>query len=155
MQPFEMSWRHVLTPKSWTFEHFLVPHSKMKGVKILLLGPNAIILGNLRNENKEILFNSIFMLNWRCMGRIWAWNFTSMQFPNSFVWSFRISCIFLLIIFTWNVNLWLDPTVNSQVFWFGDLNYRINMLDVEVRKLVDLRRWDELLNNDQVRLTIL
>ncbi|XP_040989556.1 type I inositol polyphosphate 5-phosphatase 2-like isoform X3 [Juglans microcarpa x Juglans regia] len=39
---------------------------------------------------------------------------------------------------------------HDQIFWFGDLNYRINMLDAEVRKLVDLRRWDELLNNDQL-----
>ena len=39
---------------------------------------------------------------------------------------------------------------NSQIFWFGDLNYRINMLDVEVRKLVALNKWDELMNNDQV-----
>ncbi|XP_059441550.1 type I inositol polyphosphate 5-phosphatase 2 [Corylus avellana] len=39
---------------------------------------------------------------------------------------------------------------HDQIFWFGDLNYRINMLDTEVRKLVALRRWDELLNNDQL-----
>lgn len=42
--------------------------------------------------------------------------------------------------------------VNSQIFWFGDLNYRINMLDSEVRKLVAKKQWDELLNNDEVRL---
>ena len=41
---------------------------------------------------------------------------------------------------------------NSQIFWFGDLNYRINMLDAEVRKLVALKKWDELKNYDQVRL---
>lgn len=39
---------------------------------------------------------------------------------------------------------------HSQIFWFGDLNYRISMLDVEVRKLVALKKWDELMNNDQV-----
>ncbi|XP_075642134.1 type I inositol polyphosphate 5-phosphatase 2 isoform X2 [Castanea sativa] len=39
---------------------------------------------------------------------------------------------------------------HDQIFWFGDLNYRINMLDEEVRKLVALRRWAELLNNDQL-----
>uniref|UniRef100_A0A2N9HYQ3 Inositol polyphosphate-related phosphatase domain-containing protein n=1 Tax=Fagus sylvatica TaxID=28930 RepID=A0A2N9HYQ3_FAGSY len=39
---------------------------------------------------------------------------------------------------------------HDQIFWFGDLNYRINMLDAEVRKLVALRRWAELLNNDQL-----
>lgn len=53
--------------------------------------------------------------------------------------------------------LWLcdflsgDP-LNSQVFWFGDLNYRINMSDSEVRKLVAKKQWHELLNSDQVRL---
>lgn len=39
---------------------------------------------------------------------------------------------------------------HDQIFWFGDLNYRINMSDTEVRKLVALRRWNELLNNDQL-----
>lgn len=39
---------------------------------------------------------------------------------------------------------------HDQVFWFGDLNYRINMLDSEVRKLVAKKQWDELLNNDQL-----
>ncbi|KAL1333372.1 hypothetical protein HN51_062197 [Arachis hypogaea] len=39
---------------------------------------------------------------------------------------------------------------HDQMFWFGDLNYRINMLDAEVRKLVDLKKWDELMNYDQL-----
>ncbi|KAI4327243.1 hypothetical protein L6164_019728 [Bauhinia variegata] len=39
---------------------------------------------------------------------------------------------------------------HDQIFWFGDLNYRINMLDEEVRKLVALKKWDELMNNDQL-----
>ncbi|KAF3644911.1 Type I inositol 1,4,5-trisphosphate 5-phosphatase 2 [Capsicum annuum] len=39
---------------------------------------------------------------------------------------------------------------HDQIFWFGDLNYRINMLDAEVRKLVAKRQWDELLNNDEL-----
>ncbi|KAI3453423.1 hypothetical protein Pfo_010086 [Paulownia fortunei] len=39
---------------------------------------------------------------------------------------------------------------HDQIFWFGDLNYRINMLDTEVRKLVDKKQWAELLNNDQL-----
>ncbi|XP_022718066.1 type I inositol polyphosphate 5-phosphatase 2-like isoform X3 [Durio zibethinus] len=39
---------------------------------------------------------------------------------------------------------------HDQIFWFGDLNYRLNMLDVEVRKLVALKRWDEIINNDQL-----
>ncbi|KAL7149939.1 hypothetical protein ABFS83_05G075300 [Erythranthe nasuta] len=39
---------------------------------------------------------------------------------------------------------------HDQIFWFGDLNYRINMLDEEVRKLVDKKQWAELLNGDQL-----
>ncbi|WVZ24540.1 hypothetical protein V8G54_003084 [Vigna mungo] len=39
---------------------------------------------------------------------------------------------------------------HDQIFWFGDLNYRINMMDEEVRKLVALRKWDELMNYDQL-----
>lgn len=39
---------------------------------------------------------------------------------------------------------------NSQIFWFGDLNYRINKPDEEVRKLVAMKQWDELLYTDQV-----
>ncbi|KAJ7944632.1 putative Type I inositol polyphosphate 5-phosphatase [Quillaja saponaria] len=40
---------------------------------------------------------------------------------------------------------------HDQIFWFGDLNYRLNMLDAEVRKLVALRKWGELMNSDQLR----
>ncbi|KAG9146961.1 hypothetical protein Leryth_005217 [Lithospermum erythrorhizon] len=39
---------------------------------------------------------------------------------------------------------------HDQIFWFGDLNYRINMVDEEVRKLVASKKWDELLNCDQL-----
>ncbi|XVF10994.1 hypothetical protein REPUB_Repub07fG0230700 [Reevesia pubescens] len=39
---------------------------------------------------------------------------------------------------------------HDHIFWFGDLNYRLNMLEVDVRKLVALKRWDELINNDQL-----
>lgn len=39
---------------------------------------------------------------------------------------------------------------HDQVFWFGDLNYRLNMLDAEVRKLVAKKQWDELINYDQL-----
>ncbi|XVF52407.1 hypothetical protein PTKIN_Ptkin05aG0015900 [Pterospermum kingtungense] len=39
---------------------------------------------------------------------------------------------------------------HDQIFWFGDLNYRLNMLDAKVRELVALKRWDELINNDQL-----
>ncbi|KAF8107534.1 hypothetical protein N665_0119s0003 [Sinapis alba] len=39
---------------------------------------------------------------------------------------------------------------HDQVFWFGDLNYRLNMSDSDVRKLVAQKRWDELKNSDQL-----
>ncbi|KAK4489190.1 hypothetical protein RD792_004984 [Penstemon davidsonii] len=39
---------------------------------------------------------------------------------------------------------------HDQIFWFGDLNYRLNMLDAEVRKLVDRKKWAKLLDNDQL-----
>ncbi|KAK8658016.1 hypothetical protein V6N13_036231 [Hibiscus sabdariffa] len=39
---------------------------------------------------------------------------------------------------------------HDQIFWFGDLNYRLNMLDAEVRKLVALKHWNELISNDQL-----
>ncbi|KAL2322924.1 hypothetical protein Fmac_027303 [Flemingia macrophylla] len=39
---------------------------------------------------------------------------------------------------------------HDQIFWFGDLNYRVNMMDGEVRKLVALKKWDELMNYDQL-----
>ncbi|KAF7126450.1 hypothetical protein RHSIM_Rhsim11G0011700 [Rhododendron simsii] len=39
---------------------------------------------------------------------------------------------------------------HDQIFWFGDLNYRLNMLDAEVRNLVDKKQWDELLHSDQL-----
>lgn len=44
---------------------------------------------------------------------------------------------------------------NSQIFWFGDLNYRLSMLDTDVRKLVALKKWHELMNYDQVRLSFI
>lgn len=39
---------------------------------------------------------------------------------------------------------------HDQIFWFGDLNYRLNLPDTEVRKLVAERQWDELLISDQL-----
>lgn len=39
---------------------------------------------------------------------------------------------------------------HDQIFWFGDLNYRLNMMDTEVRELVAQKRWDELINSDQL-----
>ncbi|CAJ2635158.1 unnamed protein product [Trifolium pratense] len=40
---------------------------------------------------------------------------------------------------------------HDQIFWFGDLNYRINMSDGKVRKLIALKKWDELMDYDQLR----
>ncbi|XP_016478359.1 type I inositol polyphosphate 5-phosphatase 2 isoform X2 [Nicotiana tabacum] len=39
---------------------------------------------------------------------------------------------------------------HDQIFWFGDLNYRISMVDAKVRKLIANKQWDELLNSDQL-----
>ncbi|XP_009781982.1 type I inositol polyphosphate 5-phosphatase 2-like [Nicotiana sylvestris] len=39
---------------------------------------------------------------------------------------------------------------HDQIFWFGDLNYRISMVDTEVRKLIANKQWNELLNSDQL-----
>ncbi|XP_071692515.1 type I inositol polyphosphate 5-phosphatase 2-like isoform X1 [Rutidosis leptorrhynchoides] len=39
---------------------------------------------------------------------------------------------------------------HDQIFWFGDLNYRINKHDEDVRKLVGAKKWDELLYSDQL-----
>ncbi|RWR89749.1 type I inositol polyphosphate 5-phosphatase 2 [Cinnamomum micranthum f. kanehirae] len=44
----------------------------------------------------------------------------------------------------------LGGSTEAQIFWFGDLNYRLNMLDDDVRKLVAQKRWDELTNSDQL-----
>ncbi|KAK5813002.1 type I inositol polyphosphate 5-phosphatase 2-like isoform X1 [Gossypium arboreum] len=39
---------------------------------------------------------------------------------------------------------------HDQIFWFGDLNYRLNMSDADIRKLVAQKRWHELINYDQL-----
>lgn len=39
---------------------------------------------------------------------------------------------------------------HDRIFWFGDLNYRLNTPDAEIRELVAIERWDELMNYDQL-----
>ncbi|KAL4590946.1 hypothetical protein LXL04_003893 [Taraxacum kok-saghyz] len=39
---------------------------------------------------------------------------------------------------------------HDQIFWFGDLNYRINMTDADVREFVSLKRWEKLLCHDEL-----
>ncbi|XP_062199137.1 type I inositol polyphosphate 5-phosphatase 2-like isoform X2 [Phragmites australis] len=39
---------------------------------------------------------------------------------------------------------------HDRIFWFGDLNYRIDLPDNEVRRLVAMKRWDDLLKSDQL-----
>ncbi|KAK9667886.1 hypothetical protein RND81_13G018200 [Saponaria officinalis] len=39
---------------------------------------------------------------------------------------------------------------HDHIFWFGDLNYRLNMTDTEIRKLVVKKKWNELFSNDQL-----
>jgi hypothetical protein len=41
-------------------------------------------------------------------------------------------------------------TSHDQIFWFGDLNYRLSMMDTDVRRLVAEKQWDELINHDQL-----
>ncbi|KAL6639802.1 hypothetical protein ACP70R_022624 [Stipagrostis hirtigluma subsp. patula] len=39
---------------------------------------------------------------------------------------------------------------HDRIFWFGDLNYRIDLPDAQIRQLVAAERWDDLLKYDQV-----
>ncbi|XP_031738442.1 type I inositol polyphosphate 5-phosphatase 2 isoform X3 [Cucumis sativus] len=39
---------------------------------------------------------------------------------------------------------------HDQIFWFGDLNYRMNASDSDVRRLVAQKKWEELSNYDQL-----
>lgn len=39
---------------------------------------------------------------------------------------------------------------HDRIFWFGDQNYRLNISDAEVRELVAVERWDELMKFDQL-----
>ncbi|KAK4747404.1 hypothetical protein SAY87_013990 [Trapa incisa] len=39
---------------------------------------------------------------------------------------------------------------HDHIFWFGDLNYRVSMVDSDLRKLVARKQWNELLNYDQL-----
>lgn len=39
---------------------------------------------------------------------------------------------------------------HDRIFWFGDLNYRIDLPDSEVRYLVGMKKWDDLLKSDQL-----
>ncbi|KAH7668668.1 Inositol-polyphosphate 5-phosphatase protein [Dioscorea alata] len=39
---------------------------------------------------------------------------------------------------------------HDRIFWFGDLNYRLNLPDAEVREMVAKKQWDELINSDQL-----
>ncbi|THU62380.1 hypothetical protein C4D60_Mb01t04530 [Musa balbisiana] len=41
---------------------------------------------------------------------------------------------------------------HDRIFWFGDLNYRLNMPDADIRALVAGRCWDELMNFDQLKM---
>ncbi|KAJ4805170.1 Type I inositol polyphosphate 5-phosphatase 1 [Rhynchospora pubera] len=40
---------------------------------------------------------------------------------------------------------------HDRIFWFGDLNYRLEMPDTLVRDLISVRQWDQLLDFDQLR----
>ncbi|KAL6600487.1 hypothetical protein ACP70R_045287 [Stipagrostis hirtigluma subsp. patula] len=38
---------------------------------------------------------------------------------------------------------------HDRIFWFGDLNYRIDLPDAQIHQLVAAERWDDLLKYDQ------
>lgn len=41
----------------------------------------------------------------------------------------------------------------SQVYWFGDMNYRVNNLSLEqVKKYISMKDYKEILKNDQLQL---
>jgi hypothetical protein len=44
---------------------------------------------------------------------------------------------------------------HDLVFWAGDNNYRINLANDEVRRLIAEQRWDTLYENDQLNLSML
>lgn len=49
--------------------------------------------------------------------------------------------------------IYLFLFVFSQVFWIGDLNYRINGLDIDkVKTMIDKMKYPDLLCYDQVRV---
>lgn len=41
----------------------------------------------------------------------------------------------------------------SQIVWLGDLNYRLNLMDNEIRLLVAQEDWTSLFKEDQVSLS--
>ena len=41
----------------------------------------------------------------------------------------------------------------SQVYWFGDMNYRVNNLSLDqVKKYISMKDYKEILKNDQLQL---
>ncbi|KAK1309308.1 Type I inositol 1,4,5-trisphosphate 5-phosphatase CVP2 [Acorus calamus] len=43
---------------------------------------------------------------------------------------------------------------HDRIIWFGDLNYRISLLEAKTRLLVDRKEWNTLLERDQLRLEV-
>ncbi|XP_074580702.1 type I inositol polyphosphate 5-phosphatase 2-like [Curcuma longa] len=67
----------------------------------------------------------------------------------------RNSDVFDILQRTWFRSVDADHQPQSipshdRIFWFGDLNYRLNLPDAEVRALVARKSWDELMNYDQL-----
>ncbi|WWC57979.1 uncharacterized protein I303_100514 [Kwoniella dejecticola CBS 10117] len=48
----------------------------------------------------------------------------------------------------------LNQEDSHMLFWLGDLNYRVDLPDDEVKKLVEEKRWDDMLAKDQLRSDI-
>lgn len=56
-----------------------------------------------------------------------------------------------LHLFEWRINF---PFLYSVVFWFGDLNFRIDDLDMQVVKsAIDNNKYPMLWEKDQVKIT--
>ncbi|XP_074581831.1 type I inositol polyphosphate 5-phosphatase 2 isoform X2 [Curcuma longa] len=67
----------------------------------------------------------------------------------------RNSDVFDILQRTWFRSVDADHQPQSipshdRIFWFGDLNYRLNLPDAEVRAMVARKSWDELMNYDQL-----
>ena len=77
--------------------------------------------------------------------QLYKWQLWPVQFANYIHRSFLL-CAWYDFCFIYDIMF----LASSRIFWFGDLNYRINIVDAEVRKLVAVKKWDKLLFKDQV-----
>ncbi|RHN51935.1 putative inositol-polyphosphate 5-phosphatase [Medicago truncatula] len=43
-----------------------------------------------------------------------------------------------------------DSLIRLRIIWLGDLNYRINLSNVEAKALISKKQWSKLLEKDKV-----